>query len=280
MMWFLTPGIPLSAKGNLIQGLSRVKELGLDGMELEFVRSVFLRRESALKVKTQAEELDLKLTVHAPYYINLNTADRVKLEQSIGRIVLSAEIGYFAGAKSCCFHPAYYGKLTREATYDNVKKAFQKVINILADKKVRINLAPETMGRPSQFGTLEELLKLCTDVELPTGITSYPCIDFSHLYAREGKINGYREFRRVLEEYESVFGKAGLKNMHVHLQGIAFGQKGEKNHTLLSESDLKYEEVLHTLKEFNAYGYLVCESPNVEQDTLLLKQVFRDKVSR
>ncbi|MEM4367857.1 MAG: hypothetical protein QXO21_02420, partial [Candidatus Anstonellales archaeon] len=88
------------------------------------------------------------------------------------------------------------------------------------------------------------------------------------------KTNGYEKFRKIFEKYEEIFGKKGIQNMHIHLQGIEFSNKGEKNHLTLDESDIKYKDVLKLIKEFNANGYLVCESPNIEIDTLRLKEEY------
>ncbi|MCX6804232.1 MAG: TIM barrel protein, partial [Candidatus Diapherotrites archaeon] len=104
-----------------------------------------------------------------------------------------------------------------------------------------------------------------------------PCIDFSHLHARSGgKMNTYTEFLEVLEKSERMLGKEFLKNMHCHVSGIAYSQKGEKNHLILEESDFNYKELLHALKEMDCKGLVICESPNIETDALLLKKIFEE----
>jgi len=104
---------------------------------------------------------------------------------------------------------------------------------------------------------------------------SLPCIDFSHLHARSnGKYNTYEEFRGILERSEKVLGKSFLKNMHCHVSGIAYSEKGEQKHLILKESDFNYKELLRALKEFNCAGVVVCESPNIETDALLLKKTY------
>ena len=277
MLRFHTPGIPLSSGHGLENGLSTISELGLDGMELEFVRNVFIKREQAPQIKSLAEKLNLSFTVHASYFVNLNSDDPVKLRDSKLRILSAAERGYLCGARSCCFHPAYYGNNSREQCYSNVKKAFQEIVDSAEQKGLRINIAPETMGRVSQFGSFDELLKLCSEVSGST-VTTYPCIDFAHCHAREGKLNSREEFSGMLSKYESAFGPKGLRSMHIHLAGIAYGQKGEQKHLNLRESDMDYLSLLQVLKDFRIEGCLVCESPNVEQDTLLLKSEHSGKL--
>ena len=102
-----------------------------------------------------------------------------------------------------------------------------------------------------------------------------PCIDFAHLHARSnGKFNTENEFNEILIKYEKELGKIALENMHIHLSGINYGEKGEKNHLILENSDMNYKDLLKVLKEFKCKGVIVCESPNVEQDALLLKKIY------
>jgi deoxyribonuclease IV len=131
-------------------------------------------------------------------------------------------------------------------------------------------LRPELMGKTSQFGSLEELLGLCSEVE---GLA--PCIDFAHLHARTGKYNSYYEFKSVLAQVERKLGRSALDNMHIHLSGISYSNKtGELMHLNLKEADLKYTELLQALKEMDVKGAVICESPNLEEDALHLQETY------
>ena len=102
-----------------------------------------------------------------------------------------------------------------------------------------------------------------------------PCIDFAHLHARSGgKYNTSLEFKEILEKVEKMLGKEGLQNMHIHMSGIAYSEKGEKNHLILKESDFNYKDLLKVWKEFKIKGVVINESPNIEVDALLMKKTF------
>jgi deoxyribonuclease-4 len=131
-------------------------------------------------------------------------------------------------------------------------------------------MRPETMGKKSQFGSLEEILFLCQDVE---GLL--PCIDFSHLYAREGKAKTYLHFNRTLTKIEKKLGKEALKNMHIHISGIAYNEKGELKHLMLNEGDFRYDDWIQALKDQGVAGMVICESPDQEKDALMLKKLYR-----
>jgi deoxyribonuclease-4 len=270
-VYFGPAGIPTTVrKGGLTEGILEVKRLGLDAMEIEFVRSIFLGEKSAAEIRKLREQLGMVLTVHAPYYINLNSPEEAKVKASIERIVKSAEIGYKAGAWSVCFHAGYYGDNEAGATYLKVKEGLQLALKHLRDEGVEIWLRPEVLGKPSEFGSLEEVIKLSQELE---GVL--PVIDFAHLHARTGgSLKRYQDFASVLEKLEEALGRHALDNMHIHVSGIEYGEKGEKRHLNLAESDIEYKLLVKTFREFNIKGVVISESPNLEQDALLLKELF------
>lgn len=272
-LYFGTAGIPNSTpKKTTVNGVKRVWELGLDAMEIEFVRGIKMNVDMAHEVKNVATELGITLTVHAPYYINLNSVDSQKVEASIRRIVESAYIGFEAGAWSVVFHTGYYGGFDSTTAYSNVRDAIKKIVNELRDRGIDIWIRPEVMGGLSEIGSLEEVISLSQDI----GENVLPCIDFAHLHARSlGRYNSYSEFREVMEVVEKKLGREALSNMHIHISGIDYGPKGEVKHLNLAESDLDYRDLVKILKEFNVEGVIISESPNLEEDALLLKECYQ-----
>jgi len=263
-------GIPISTKKpSTIEGIKRVKELGLECMELEFVHSINIKKEVAPEVKKTAKENSVRLTVHAPYYINLNSLSKQTIGMSKSHIINSAKIGFLCGAESVAFHAAYYIKMDSKTVYDRVKKEMQYILNALKEEGIKIWVRPETTGKHSQFGTLEEILSLSQELEWVM-----PCIDFSHLHARTQKMNSREEFGGILELVEKKLGEKGLQELHCHVSGINYSEKGERNHLLLKDSDFNYKELLQALKEFKCKGFIVCESPNLEGDAMLLKKTY------
>jgi deoxyribonuclease-4 len=268
---FGTAGIPLCTIGDTIDGIKKVKELNLDALELEFVRNINISEEKAPMVKKAAFENSIVLTCHAPYYINLNSPDRKKLEASQNRIINSAKRAFESGAWSLCFHAGYYSGISRQQTYENIKKAILKIIEELNASGTKIWIRPEISGKNTQFGDLDEIIKLSLEIE---GVL--PCIDFAHLHARTGKNNSYEEFSKILELLEKSIGKKIIENMHIHVSGIEYGVKGEKWHLNLQESDFNHRELLRALKDFDAKGVLISESPNIEGDAMLMKKIYTE----
>jgi len=269
---FGTAGTPHSSIGtDSISGIKRVHELGLGCMELEFVRGVKMGEKTARAVYNIARQLGIRLSVHAPYYINLN-AEGETLEASKERILNSARIGHICGAKSVVIHAGFIQKQSREAVYEKIKKGIVEIKERLKSEGVDITLRIETMGRDPQFGSLDEALSI-TEVG---GVL--PCIDFSHLHAVTGKNNSREEFALILARVEKKLGRKGLDDMHIHVSGIEYSEKGEKNHLIFAESDFKYKELAQAFVEFDIKGMVICESPNLEEDALMLKREYEEIV--
>jgi deoxyribonuclease-4 len=269
---FGTGGIPRSTKGtSSILGIKRIRELGLDCMELEFVQGVRMSEKGAKNVLETAKKEEVALSVHAPYYINLNSYEEEKLKASLERIYQAARIGSLCGAESIVLHAGFYQKSHKQDTYESISKALKELTGQLHDEGIPAVLRPETMGKRTQFGTLEEVLALSEEVE---GVM--PCLDFCHLHAREGKENSYSEFTEILSRVEESLGKEGLSNMHMHISGVEYGTNGEKRHLNLKESDFNYPELMIALKEFKVRGRVILESPVLEQDALMLREIYTE----
>ena len=273
---FGTAGVPFSADDDsTLAGIERIKALGLDGQEIEFVQGVKMGLDTARKVREKAAALGVRLSVHAPYHINLNSEDPGKRLASQERLLKTARIGDACGAASAVFHAAFYGKDTAERTYEAVRSELKNVMSILRGERRAIAMRVETMGKRAQFGSLDEVLSLCRDVD---GLQ--PCLDFSHLYAREGKINSYVEFERVLAKVARKLGPRALKNVHIHIAGIHYGDKGEIKHLNLEETDFRYDEWLQALRDLGVEGLVICESPNLEADAVMLKRLYHAQRAR
>ena len=271
-LFFGTAGVPKSTKGtSSLAGIQRIKELGLDCMEVEFVKGVKMGTETAEKIGMAAREMGLKLSVHAPYYVNLNAAEEGKRLASMERLIASARMAQKCGAASVVFHPGYYGKDAEEKTFLNIKRGIEEVASILRAERSGVVLRPETMGKRRQFGSLEEILQMCREVD---GLL--PCVDFAHIHAREGqgKANSYREFDRILRKIERKLGAKALKNMHMHVSGVEYSSRGELKHLNLDESDFRYDEWVQALRDHEVAGMVICESPIQERDALILKNLY------
>lgn len=268
---FLTAGMPLSTgKGGYPKAFEIIEEMGLDGMEVEFVHGVRMSDETKQLVNNIQKEKNLILTAHGPFYINLNSQEEAKIEASVQRIIDTAQTANAFGGYSITFHAAFYMGKDKETVFEQVKTQTEKILETLEENNIKIWIRPETTGKATQWGDYEEIIKLSKEFK-----QVLPCIDFSHIHARTaGEYNTYDEFCKVLDRIGTELGDFALNNFHAHLAGIEYTKKGEKCHLNLENSDMNYKDLLKAFKKFDVKGALVCESPNIETDAKLLKDYY------
>jgi deoxyribonuclease-4 len=238
-----------------VENLKRYSELGLKACEIAFTYSIYIKRkEDAIKIKKAAKKYGIKLSIHAPYWINLNSDDKEKVKRSRERILRCCEVATWLGTYRVIFHPGYYGG-DRKKAYANIKKEILAIQKEIKKRKYTPKLAPETTGRVNVFGSVDEIYRLCeeTDCEF--------CIDFSHILARYKSYN----FEEVLKKF------AKHKKLHIHFSGIEHGEKGEKHHKRTTRKEWK--KLLDNLPK-NKEIVVINESPAPVQDSLLGLRIY------
>lgn len=266
---FITAGMPLRTKGSYNEAFEVLKTLNLDGLEMEFVHGVRISDDNKKVVKEKSKDNNFLITAHAPFYINLNSPEPEKIDASVSRIIETVNVAKDVDAYSITFHAAFYMGKDKEYVYSMVKTALEKVCE--KTKGANVWIRPETTGKATQWGDLQEIIRLSKDFDVVL-----PCVDFSHLHARTaGAYNTYDEFCNIFDEIGNELGQKALDNFHAHIAGIEYTQKGEKKHLNLEESDMNYKDLLKAMKKFDIKGAVVCESPNIEDDALLLKEFYQ-----
>jgi len=301
---FGTGGPPLTSKSRkTIDGIMRIHELGLDNMEVEFVHGVKMTEVEASKVAKLASKLEVDLTVHGPYYINLASLEKPIWYASINRIIQSLKIGEILEAESVTFHSGFFQAQDSALVYKKVSDAIREIIRKFDFHNKKIRLSPELTGKPTQFGDLDDLIKLAEEFKQ---IDLRFCIDFAHKFARSnGVFNGYEKTCEILNSIKKMLGEKFLKEMHIHLSNIDYSKKGERNHltylpdacdyiniiknipeekiksildTLpekkLKPGEFRWMETIEVLKEYKVTGWVVCESPVLELDALVMKDYY------
>lgn len=238
--------------------IKHIRELGLEHLEIAWVQSVRVSAETCALIKATAQACDITLSIHAPYFINLNSQTAELMEKSDARLLAAARAGFLAGARDIVFHPGSYHSQPPEQVYERAKQKLIEITGTLREEGVAVNLRPETMGKSAMFGTLDEVIQLSREIP---GVL--PCIDWAHLHARtgDGSFNSYAEFADALSRVKAGLGEEGLGKLHFHISGIAYGPKGEKEHLPLNEADLHYRELLQAFVDFKVGGTVGVEAP-------------------
>jgi len=223
--------------------------LGLKACEIAFTYGVYIKNEKDMKeIKNAAGDFGIKLSIHAPYWLNLNSKEKIKVQQTKQRILKCCEIGNKLGAKIVVFHPGYYSGMNEEQAFQNIRSAILEMQDIIKKNKWEIKIAPETMGKINVFGSPEQIASLADE----TG--SEFCIDFAHILAREKKVD-YEKIKKLFPQ----------KNWHCHFSGIVYGEKGERHHIKTPKE--KWKELLENLPKTKNIT-IINESPESVEDSV------------
>ena len=238
------------------EGLKKCKELGLDSLEIEFTYGVRMKNEEAKKVGELAKKLNISLSCHAPYYINLASLEKPKVYASKTRILQSCERLHYLGGKYVVFHAGFYQKKTKKEIYEIIKNEIIDLQQKIKEKKWNVILAPETTGKSSQFGDIDELLSLKKEVKC------HLTVDFAHVKARNnGKI-----------DYDELFKKIkNIGHIHSHFSGIEWTAKGERRHLITEAKDIK--ELLRYILKYKVDITIINESPDIFGDSVKTKKI-------
>lgn len=275
---FGTVGSPLGTPkkpGGSVGAIGFSKSIGLNTLELGWVQSVRVTEVTCAAIKKTASDHGFTLSVHAPYFINLNALDD-EWPKSRKRLMDAAHYGNLAGATDIIFHPGSYFTNDPAKVLKVAIPRLQGCVDELRKAGNPVTLRPETMGKSAMLGSFEDTLAMSKAIE---GVQ--PCMDFAHLHARpgDGTMNTYDEWCILLKSYQKALGKKALKRLHIHLSGIEYGPKGERNHLPVAESDFKLNLLFKALKDFDCAGRILCESPIMEEDALNMKKAWM-KLSR
>ncbi len=241
---------PVATAEKVLEGYSR---LGLKACEIAFTYSVYIKPDDAVRIGEIAKKLGIELSIHAQYFVNLNSDEAEKRVATKKRILDCCKIGELLGAKVVVFHPGYYsnkGKTDedRAGSYDNIKKGILDLLEVIKDNGWKIKIAPETMGKVNVFGSVDEVSRLVKE----TGCSF--CIDFAHILAREKKVD-YDKIKKLFPSHE----------WHCHFSGIEYGEKGERNHIPTGKD--KWKELLSHLPKDKEIR-IINESPTMVEDAV------------
>jgi deoxyribonuclease-4 len=270
---FGTVGSPISTPkkpGGSVGSILRLAELELYAFELGWVQSVRVSEETCALIRATGAEKAVQISVHAPYFINLNASEE-EWPNSRKRLMDAAHYGNLAGASDIIFHPGSYFERPAVEVIPLVLPRLRGCVEELRAAGNPAILRPETMGKTAMLGSLEDTLQMAREIP---GVE--PCLDFAHLHARagDGSMNSQTEWLGVLDAYEAALGADALSRLHIHMSGIEYSLKGERNHLALRESDFDLAGLFAALRLKNCAGRILCESPAMEDDAAYMRDTW------
>lgn len=256
-----------------IQAFAWLEERGLDAFEYPFGRGVALSRETAEAIGREAARRRVRISAHAPYYINLADPSEEARQKSLNYILEAALRLCWMGGERLVVHVGAQKKLTREDALRHSGEGLMEALGMLEKNGLPVRLCVETMGKRAQIGDLDEVLGLCLlDARL------MPCVDFAHLHALgQGALQTQRDFADILDKTERVLGAERASGMHIHFSTVEYTAAGEKMHRTFAESRFgpRFEMLSPLLAERKYTPTVICESRGTQaEDAAAMRQCF------
>jgi len=264
-------GYPAKAKGNVKKVFQIFTEVGVDAFEYAAVYGLRAGKERAMLIGDLAREANISMSLHAAYYISLASETARIRKASKQRLVKALKFAPLMNVKRIVFHAGTHGKRTREETHSIIRDALKDVWEMGGDFGKGALLAPEIAGKLSAYGSEEQIVRLCQEVE-----GCIPTIDWAHLYARsQGKVNDKESYLKVLTYFEKELGDLFVDNMHFHVSGITFTDKGEAAHRPLGQDwGPDIFPLVEIVKECGYKPTFISESTNPLEGALYTKFLY------
>ena len=269
-------GYPSEARGNVKRVFQILAEAGVDALEYAAVHGLKTNEEKAKIIGELARESGITMSMHAAYYIRLASKTPRIRESSIGRLVKALRFAPWMSVKRIVFHPGYLGGLSKEEAHVVIRNALRSVWETAGDQGGGAVLAPEIAGKLSAYGSVDQIIRLCQEVD-----GCIPTIDWAHLYARsQGEVNDRENYLKILTQFENELGKLFINNMHFHISGITFTEKGEAAHRPLGQE--WGPDILPLIEIVRECGYkrynpiFISESTNPLRGALYAKFLFEE----
>ena len=253
-----------------------LEKMGLNAFEYQCGRGVRVNPATAASLKRDFAEKNLRMSLHAPYYISLSSTEEEKRQGSIRYILESAAAARLLGADRVVVHTGSCAKLSRAEALELAKGTLKAALAALEEAGLSdITLCPETMGKLNQLGTLEEVLELCAMDE-----RRLPCIDWGHLNARTlGGMSRPEDFAGAFRLMDQKLGRERLRVFHAHFSRIQYTEKGgEKKHLTFADQQYGpwFEPLAEEILRYGCTPVIICESAGTQsEDAAAMRDIYR-----
>lgn len=218
-----------------------------------------------------AKNLDVVLSIHTPYYIDL-VANNDLTERSVESIRWAGIMAQAMDAQIVVTHMGMYGDMPKKAAIKNITDNIAGIQAWFDESGIKVLLGLETSGRQEIFGEFSEIEALCDQVKGPV-----PVINFPHVHAR-----GNGALKRK-EDFQDLFDRAGRftkGRFYTHFSGVEHEGGNEIRYTPIKKGDLKFEPLAECILENDMELTVISGSPLLEHDAMYMKVILERVLSK
>ncbi|MEM4728612.1 MAG: TIM barrel protein [Thermoplasmata archaeon] len=212
-----------------------------------------------------ASDLDVKLSIHAPYYMDLLGSDELAT-RSVEYLHYAGLVAKEIGADIVVTHVGFYHEFSKEEALAKLVQKIKEIRQWFDKTGIRALIGVETSGKRVIFGALDEVLALC---KLVPGVI--PVLSFPHIHAREGgSLKRKEDFKELFERVRETL---NLNQFYTHFSGVEHEGGNELRYTPIKKGDMRFEPLAEYLAEEFPDVTIISDSPLLEHDAMYMKVI-------
>lgn len=247
--------------------LDRLVAQGHRALELPFTQGFPWKEKRCEAFGNLAEERDIRLSVHAPYFAGLTIQEEDRGKQSLAALEHTMKLGKWLGAPIIVAHlGSSYGE-DPEVTMARIRSRLEMVSPKVESLGVGMGL--ETAGTTRAFGTIGDIAELAAEFTFVR-----PVIDWAHVHAMTGGgLTTKEAFSSVLGFITESFPGWMIQPLQVQFSDNEFGQAGEIRHVPYGDGSLRVGPLIEAVQESSMSMVLISEARDMNSHGLIWDEV-------
>lgn len=241
----------------------------------------------ASNVKNALTELDMKIFIHSPYYLNFAKDPSAEEPYWIDALWKELQIGEALGSTGSVLHMGKSVKLDVVDAENHFYNNLSQVLTRMADANMTTKLFIETSAGqgtelyPTLNNTLDPLARFFSRFTTHQKKHIGLCVDTCHIFAAGYDISTPEQVKKFFEEWEDKIGLEHMGVVHINNSVRKLGSRVDR-HAMLHFGEIPVEG----LREFACMSAkhnipLVLETPSADRDIpVLASMLFEDTVCK
>jgi len=215
-----------------------------------------------------SKELDVKMSLHTPYYIELSEKDSEPLEKSKRAFKYGAVMADQIEADTIITH---LGLRKEDQSEDYLESSAVENLRVLRDWisencETEMKIGLETQTGEDVYGNLDETLEVCSQVS-----GTVPVINFAHIKSEEEYLlEDEEDFAEIFE----LCKKFVSDEYYITFSGVEKRRRDECRMTPIKRGDLQFEDLVYYLISTDENVTVISTSPLKEHDAMYMKVIF------
>ncbi len=221
-----------------------------------------------------SKELDIKMSLHTPYYMELSESDTEPVEKSKRAFKYGAVMANQLDAGTIITH---LGLRKDDQDLDYLEESAVENLRELRDWLTEnfdndIDIGIETQTGEDVYGNLDETLDICRQVS-----GTVPVINFAHIEAEgEYPLEEEADFAEIFDLCSNFVSD----DYYVTFSGVEKRRRDECRLTPIKRGDLQFEDLVPYLIDTEDNVTIISTSPLKEHDAMYMKVIFERIYSR